>query len=248
MEKLRLCRDPSGTEAGSARDRFAAAASLAAAHDAELVRRFNAGDEDAFGEIVTRHRGKMFSIALARIGNRAGAEEIAQDTIIHAYRGLARFRGDSSLATWMRRIAINLSHNRSWYFFRRHRHETDSLDCALGDADIATLADRIASDTPDPAREEETREFSADVMRCMARLSAQQREILAQRNLLDLSYEEIADTLGVSLGTVKSRIARARKTLRRLLAQRYGELESGASPNLPCTEPARIYGCLLGLA
>jgi RNA polymerase sigma-70 factor (ECF subfamily) len=148
----------------------------------------------------------------------------------------------------MRRIAINLSHNRSWYFFRRHRHETDSLDCALGDADIATLADLIASDTPDPAREEENREFSADVMRCMGRLSAQQREILALRNLLDRSYEEIAETLGVSLGTVKSRIARARKTLRRHLALRYDGLERGAPPNCLWSDPARIYGCQLRLA
>jgi len=73
---------------------------------------FQRRDEDAFGEIVTRHRQKMFSIALSHLGNHADAEEIAQDTFIRAYRGLASFRGDSSLATWLYRIAFNLSRNR----------------------------------------------------------------------------------------------------------------------------------------
>src|SRR5512132_1613034 len=109
----------------------AAASHQEAAHDAELVRRFNAGDEAAFVEIMTRYREKIFSVALALLRNRADAEEIAQDTFIRAHRGLARFRGDSSLATWLHRIAVNLARNRYWYFFRRRRHATLSLDCAL---------------------------------------------------------------------------------------------------------------------
>jgi RNA polymerase sigma-70 factor (ECF subfamily) len=236
------------TEGRSARDCRPTTANQAAAHDAELVRRFNAGDEDAFGEIVARHRGRMLSIALSHLGNRADAEEIAQDTIIHAYRGLARFRGDSSLATWLYRIAFNLSRNRSGYFFRRHRHETDSLDCALDDDDVVTLADLIASDAPDPAREEENREFSADVTRCMGKLSAHQLEIITLRNLRDHSYEEIARILGVGMGTVKSRIARARKNLRRLLAQTHGKSEPGASLSFPRFEPSRASGRQLRLA
>src|SRR5438105_3726280 len=109
----------------------AATSQQEAEHDAELVRRFNAGDEDAFVEIMTRYREKIFSVALALLRNRADAEEIAQDTFIRAHRGLARFRGDSSLATWLHRIAVNLARNRYWYFFRRRRHATLSLDCAL---------------------------------------------------------------------------------------------------------------------
>ena len=200
-----------------------AQADLAAAQDAELVRRFNAGDESAFVEIVTRHRGKMFSIALGHLGNHADAEEIAQDTFIRAYRGLARFRGDSSLATWLHRIAFNLSRSRHGSFFCRHRHEFDSLDCALGNDGQATRADLIASDAPDPAREAANREFSAQVTLCIGKLGARQREILTLRNLLDRSYDEIAEILGIGLGTVKSRIARARKNLRGLLARTYPE-------------------------
>ena len=141
---------------GGARERHeqdrqarAAASQQEAAHDAGLVRRFNAGDEAAFEEIMNRYREKIFSVALALLRNRADAEEIAQDTFIRAHRGLARFRGDSSLATWLHRIAVNLARNRYWYFFRRRRHATLSLDCALSDDSDATRG-RIA---PQIARE-----------------------------------------------------------------------------------------------
>jgi RNA polymerase sigma-70 factor (ECF subfamily) len=210
--------------------------------DAVLVRRFNAGDEDAFGEIVTRHRRKMFSIALSHLGNHADAEEIAQDTFIRAYRGLASFRGDSSLATWLYRIAFNLSRNRYGYFFRRHRHETDSLDGAANDDEKVSLVDLVASDVPDPARAAAHQEFFSHVTVCMGKLSAQQREILTLRNLRDHSYEEISAILGIGLGTVKSRIARARKNLRRLLLQTYGEFEPDTASCSQEFESSRASG------
>ena len=83
-----------------------------AAHDAKLVRRFHAGDESAFLEIMTRHREKIFGLTLSLLRNRGDAEEITQDTFIRAHRGLANFRGDSSLATWLNRIAVNLARTR----------------------------------------------------------------------------------------------------------------------------------------
>src|SRR3954463_12170049 len=131
-----------------------------AQYDAELVSRFNSGDEAAFVEIMTRYREKIFSVALALLRNRADAEEIAQDTFIRAHRGLGRFRGDSSLATWLHRIAVNLARNRYWYFYRRRRHATLSLDCALSDDSDATFADLVATEAPSPAREATTCEFT----------------------------------------------------------------------------------------
>jgi RNA polymerase sigma-70 factor (ECF subfamily) len=201
-----------------------------AVYDAELVRRFNGGDDTAFVEIITRYRGKMFAVALSQLRNHADAEEIAQDTFIRAHKALARFRGDSSLSTWLHRIAFNLSHNRYWYFFRRHRHDSMSLDCAFSDENKSTVSDMIASNAPSPAHEEANREFLVHVTVCMAKLSTQQREILTLRNGLDQSYVDIAQTLGISLGTVKSRIARARENLRTLLAEIYAEFEPDASP------------------
>jgi len=218
------------------------AANPATTHDTELVRRFNAGDEDAFVEIVARHREMMFSAALGHLRNRADAEEITQDVFIHAYRGLARFRGDSSLSTWLHCIAFNLSRNRYGYYFRRHRHETCSFDCTLSDDNDATFADLIASDIPDPAREAANREFLAHVTMCLGKLNARHREILTLRNLLDHSYEEIAATLGISLGTVKSRLARAREALRGLLDQTYAECEPSTSSSFPWFEPNRPFG------
>jgi RNA polymerase sigma-70 factor (ECF subfamily) len=190
-----------------------------AAVDRELVQRANAGDEVAFNQIVERYRTKIFGLTLGLLHNRGDAEEITQDTFIRAYRGLARFRGDASLATWLYRIAMNLARNRYWYFFRRRRHATLSLDCPLGDDTCGTFADLLASEAHDPAQETATDEFTSLIAECMERLDATHREILTMRNVLHLSYEEIAASLELNVGTVKSRIARARERLRAQLAE-----------------------------
>jgi len=213
-------------------------------YDAELVQRFKSGDEDAFVEIVARHRVRMFSVALGHLRNHADAEEIAQDTFVRAYRGLAQFRGDSSLSSWLHSIVFNLSRNRHAYFFRRHRHETDSFDCPVGESNNATVADLIGSNTPDPVREETNREFLAHVDTCMEKLSVKQREVLTLRNRMDQSYEEIAENLGINSGTVKSRIARARKNLRELVAHTYGNFESTSTAASQWFEPSRSTGRL----
>ena len=216
---------------------------MEAAHDAKLVQRFNAGDSSAFVEIMERYQSKIFSIALGLLRNRADAEEIAQDTFIRAHRGLARFRGDSSLATWLHRIAVNLSRNRYWYFFRRRRHATLSLDSQLGSENEATFAELIAADTPNPAQESARTEFSSLVAACMEKLDASHREILTLRNVLNRSYEEIATTLNLNVGTVKSRIARARQNLRAQLADACPEFSADAKPS-DWFEPVRAFGRL----
>jgi RNA polymerase sigma-70 factor (ECF subfamily) len=212
------------------------------AYDAELVRRFNGGDTAAFEEIVLRYRGKMFAVALSTLRNHSDAEEVAQDTFVRAYQSLSRFRGESSLASWLHCIAYNLSCNRYWYFFRRQRHQTSSLDYVLGERGKATIADLVASEAPDPLRETANREFTGLVQLCMGKLNRQQREILTLRNLLDYTYEEIAQRLGISLGTVKSRIARARTNLRQLLAETYAEGASEPTPSAEWFAPARPAG------
>ena len=221
----------------------AAASRLEAEHDAALVARFNAGDESAFLEIMTRYREKIFGITFSLLRNRSDAEELTQDTFIRAHRGLARFRGDSSLATWLNRIAVNLARNRYWYFFRRRRHATLSLDCPLGDESDATFTDLVASEAPDPARSATSDEFSNLVAVCMEQLDPRHREILTLRNLLHRPYDEIAATLGINVGTVKSRIARARENLRALLAEACPEFAPAAEPSA-WFEPARSVGRL----
>jgi RNA polymerase sigma-70 factor, ECF subfamily len=201
-----------------------------ALHDAELVRRFKSGDESAFVEIMARHRERISSIAFAMLKNHADADEIVQDTFLRAHRGLANFRGDSSLATWLHRIAMNLSRNRYWYFFSRRRHLTISLENSVGSDSQSAFSDLIASDAADPAREATTAEFTELVASCMGSLGAKSRKILMLRNTQDHSYGEIAAELGVNIGTVKSRIARARKNLRALMSERCHEFSKDSGP------------------
>lgn len=201
-----------------------------ALYDSTLVRRFNAGDQAAFVEIVMRYRDKMLIIAQSMLRNHADAEEIAQDTFVRAHRSLALFRGESSLASWLHCITLNLARNRYWYFQRRCRHTTQSLDCTVNTDTQATYADLVACSAPDPVNEATTREFSAMVSECMTKLNNSQREILILRNVRQLTYDKIAHALGIKIGTVKSRVTRARKALRLILAQTYPEFETDASP------------------
>lgn len=216
--------------AGDDHDRVAAARREAAVADAALVRRFNGGDDAAFLEIMNRHRTRMFSIAFALLKNRADAEEIVQDTFLRAHRSLARFRGDASLGSWLHRIALNLSHSRYWYYFRRRCQVTFSLDRALGDDQHGTVSDLVATDDAGPARAAVMHEFAVLVADCIARLGPRQRQVLTLRNSLDHSYREIALELGITLYAVKSRMARARESLRVLLVEACPEFGPEARP------------------
>jgi RNA polymerase sigma-70 factor (ECF subfamily) len=217
-------------------------ATLETSIDDALVRRFAAGDESAFVEIMERYRGKIFAATLRLLRNHADAEEITQDTFIRAHRALANFRGDSSLATWLYRIGLNLARNRYWYFFRRRRQDSFSLDASLGSHNSATFCDLMADAAPDPAQETVSREFTSVVDHCMAGLDPHQREILTLRNVLHHTYDEIAATLGINVGTVKSRIARARESLRAHLAERFPEFAPDAAPSQWLLGPQPTYG------
>jgi RNA polymerase sigma-70 factor (ECF subfamily) len=223
-----LGSSPQLAQAANGRSSGTSTSANEALHDAGLVARFNAGDERAFEEIVRRYKGRIHSVALGHLRNHADADEISQDTFIRAHRGLALFRGDSSLATWLHRVAFNLSRNRCKYYRCRRRDSMLSLDRAFSDDNAATLSELIASDAPDPAREAAAGEFSELVASCMTRLGVRQREILMLRNGLNDSYDDIARALGISIGTVKSRIGRARECLRKLLAESYPEASPGA--------------------
>jgi RNA polymerase sigma-70 factor (ECF subfamily) len=212
-----------------------------ALEDASLVQRFNGGDESAFVEIMCRHKARIFAAAMALLRNRADAEEITQDTFIRAHRGLSAFRGDASVATWLHRIAVNLARNRYWYFFRRRRHSTLSLDAKIGESGDSTFSELLSAADPDPSQEASRGEFADAVETCMERLESSYRRILTMRSVLDQSYVEIAGELGINVGTVKSRIARARERLRMLLEEECPEFARGSEPS-QWFEPARAAG------
>jgi len=235
---------PIGTARPPSRNTARSAASQEnAVRDADLVQRFKAGDESAFVEIMARYRARIFSVTQNLLHNGADAEEITQDTFVRAHRCLAGFRGDSSLATWLHRIAVNLARNRYWYYFRRRRHATVSLDCPVGEDSASPLSDLISAGSPEPSRAAECEEFSELVARCMNALEAHHQRVLVLRNVQNLSYDEIAVQLCINVGTVKSRIARARESLRMKLAETCPEFEADADPS-DWFEPDRSAGLL----
>ena len=208
----------------------AAESRVAARYDVVLVKRFNSGDETAFSEIVMRYRMRLTAIAFNLLRNRADAEEIAQDALMRAHRGLATFRGESSLISWLHCITVNLARNRYWYFHRRCRHAACSLDSGFGEDRSGRFSDYFATDESGPDRQTVAAEFSEIVAKCTSQLSVAQREILELRVARGQTYEMMAAALCISVGTVKSRVARARQSLRQLLTQVCPEFRRGDRP------------------
>jgi RNA polymerase sigma-70 factor (ECF subfamily) len=187
--------------------------------DRMLVDRFKNGDAAAFDEMVSRYWDRIYAMVNQLLRNSQDAEEVTQDAFIRAHRGLTNFRGDSAFSTWLYQIATNLARNRYWYWWRRKRDQSVSIDAPISADNATTLAEMIPAEVETPDDIAVTQEFVARIGRGMEKLSAKHREILILRNVKNLSYEEIADILSISVGTVKSRIARARESLRSRLGE-----------------------------
>ena len=182
--------------------------------DELLIERVKKGDIAAYNDIVARYYDRIFARVSQLLKNKQDAEEVTQDAFIRAQRGLDSFRGDASFSTWLYQIATNLAHNRYWYWFRRKRDQSISLDQPLGEDGDLTLENLMPSEGENPAEATVTQEFVDRVSECMHDLNEKHKEVLILRNVKNLSYDEIAEQLEISVGTVKSRIARARESLR----------------------------------
>jgi RNA polymerase sigma-70 factor (ECF subfamily) len=198
---------------GSDTERFA---------EVQLARAAAAGESGAFESIVRRHGRRVLGLGLRLTGNRADAEDLAQDVFVRVLRALPSFRGEASLATWITRVTVNAARNRHRDGRRRGSDRTSSLDeplCA-GDsgADAVTRADRLDDPAPSPERQALSAETGRRLEAALARLAPEFREALVLREIEGLSYQEIATALEVEVGTVKSRIARARARLQDELA------------------------------
>ncbi len=188
--------------------------------DRVLVVRCQAGDEAAFDVLVLRHRERAFNIAYPLLLNHEDATEVAQDAFVNVYRNIRNFRGDSEFTTWLYQIVTNLARNKRRWWNRRGRKETVSMDCPAETSD-GEMTRQAAVTTEAPDVEAARAEFVNTLNEKMAKLAQDQREVLMFRAVKDMSYDEIAVMLGCSVGTVKSRIARAREALRLAMA---GEL------------------------
>jgi RNA polymerase sigma-70 factor (ECF subfamily) len=182
-----------------------------------LIKRIKDGDLAAYEMIVSRYWDRTYARVIQLLNNRQDAEEVTQDAFIRAQRGLESFRGEASFGTWLYQIATNLARNRYWYWFRRKRDQSFSIDQPLSDDSDMTLEDFMPSEQESPFQSAITQEFVDRVAICMDELSEQHREVLVLRNIENMSYDAIADRLGLSVGTVKSRIARGRERLRDLM-------------------------------
>ena len=170
--------------------------------DAPLLARLRTGDTRAFEELVTTYQHRVFGIALRMLGNRAEAEEIAQETFLRAHRALGEFRGEARLGTWLYAIASRLCLNRLTSGSRRHERSDDT---ALRQAP-AEGADAVGA--------LERGELEAALHEAVAALPEDRRIVVVLRDLEGLSYEEIGEVLGVPLNTVRSRLHRARLDLK----------------------------------
>lgn len=186
----------------------------------KMLDRLKNGNDCAFGELVNTHWDKIYNRANSLLSNHQDAEEVAQDTFLRARKSIVNFRGECSLSTWLYHIATNLARNKHWYWWRRKRGESVSLDSQVGDDENTKLCDVIAGDDDTPAEETESNEFARTLPEAIASLPAKYGDVIKLRVARDLSYEEISAELGISVGTVKSRLSRAREYLRIELEKR----------------------------
>lgn len=187
--------------------------------DRLLVDRFKSGDEAAFNEMVSRYWDRIYGMVHQLLRNPQDAEEVTQDAFIRAHRGLVNFRGDAAFSTWLYQIATNLARNRYWYWWRRKRDKTVSFDQPVSDDNNTPLSEVFATEMETPGDITVTQELVDHIAVGMEKISAKHREILILRNIKNMAYEEIAEVLGISVGTVKSRIARARESLREAIGE-----------------------------
>ena len=177
--------------------------------EAALVQRCAAGDEDASAELVAEHQRTVLQLAANLLGDREEALDLSQEVFLRIFRTIHRFRGQSSLRTWIYRIVVNQARNRHRFWRRRHRDEQVSLD-----QHVATHGDVLRGPGPAPDRVLAQKELAEQLQQALERLPFEQRTAIVLREVDGLSYEEIAYSLNLAIGTVKSRLTRARQALR----------------------------------
>ncbi len=177
--------------------------------EAALIQRCAAGDDSAFAELVAEHQRMVVQLAMNLLGDRDEALDLSQDVFIRVFRTIGQFRGQSALRTWIYRIAVNQARNRHRFWRRRRRSDQVSLD-----AHVEAHGDFQCGAEVGPDRILAQKELAVRLKDALDALPFDQRTVVVLREVDGLSYDEIAFSLGVAVGTVKSRLTRARQTLR----------------------------------
>jgi RNA polymerase sigma-70 factor, ECF subfamily len=184
--------------------------------DSRILRGLRAGIEEAYEELIDRYEQPIYSVVSRLVTNPADSCDVVQEVFLKIFRGVNSFREQSSLRTWIYRIAVNEAHNHRRWFVRHCRCEI-SFDNERDESSPADFARDPGRSPYDETLESENRTL---IERALARINPVFRTAVVLRDIQNLSYEEISEILQVSLGTVKSRILRGREALRRELTQR----------------------------
>ncbi len=191
----------------------------------QLVERCRNGDLEAFDEIVALHQNRIYNVCFWSLGDADEAADATQETFLRAWRAIAKFRGESAFATWLHRIALNVTHDAAR---RRGRAPVPFSATSSGEDDLPGI------DPPDPAlgpaQIAAQHERRLAVRRALAALPENHRTVLVLFDIEGLSYEEAAAALQLPMGTLKSRLNRARVALRERLEECRELFEEGASP------------------
>jgi len=206
--------------ANSANGQLPTPASAPVGPEVELFRRAQGGDRGAFGQLAIRTQGRLYNAILRIIGDRDEARELTQETFVKALTAIDTFRGQSQPYTWLFRIGVNLAISQ---IRRDSRRRTFSLDVPrpgrAGSDQERGLADRMSREQPLPSAELERKETQQRVLTALGSLEPEVRALLVMRDIDGLDYEQMAEALEVPLGTLKSRIFRARLALREALEE-----------------------------
>jgi len=200
--------------------------------EAELVQELQAGSDAAFDWLVTYYHGNVYNLAYGILNDAADAADVTQEVFLRAFKGIRGFRHGSSLKTWLYRISVRqaLNHRRwSW----RHHREQISIDAEEENDFSLHLTDA----EPNPFEQLATREMQAVVRAALASIPTLFRGAVILRDLEGLSYEEIAEVMEVSVGTVKSRILRGRRLLREVLCPLMQRAQKTSPSAVPTTKP-----------
>jgi RNA polymerase sigma-70 factor (ECF subfamily) len=201
-----------------------------AEEDRVLIDRAQAGDMSAFRRLVERHQRRAFAVALALVHDENDARELVQDAFLRAYKSLPAFQGGSSFFTWLYRIVTNLSID----LIRKPGRQRGDLEESRLDVDeMSDLELSLVSrlDGSDPADVMRRREIAGRLQIALDALPSYHRAVIVMRELDGLSYEEMAQVMGVSKGTIMSRLFHARQKLQRALADCYAEQIGESPPN-----------------
>jgi RNA polymerase sigma-70 factor, ECF subfamily len=184
--------------------------------EAQFIERLKQGEAAAFNTLVAERSGEIYGLLYRLTENSEEARDLTQETFLRAFQSIASFRGEADLRTWIYRIAINQARNRWRWWRRRRRDSTVSLDSTEGPRNQPLISNLVESSN-NPEQETLANERQRVLRSALRNLGRVYRETVILRDIEGFSYEEIAATLEISVGTVKSRLARGRQELRRRL-------------------------------